>query len=208
MKKLVLVLSVIFAALSASAHAAEGNAEAGKTKAAICAACHGMDGNSLVNMYPKLAGQHAGYLAKQLHDFKAGAASGGQKGRFDPVMTGFVMALSDQDIADLSAYFASQKVTHTPSTEVTSRGEKLYKAGDAENGIPACLACHGPAGKGMGLAGFPALTGQHATYIKAQLNKFKAGHRHNDLNGMMEDVAKKLSDKDIDAITKYIASLK
>ncbi len=208
MKKLILVLSVIFAALSAFAHAAEGNAKAGKTKAAICSACHGMDGNSTVDMYPKLAGQHAVYLAKQLRDFKAGAASGGKKGRYDPVMAGFVMALSDQDIADLSAYYASQKVIHTPSKEVSALGEKLYKAGDADKGIPACMACHGPAGKGMGLAGFPLLTGQHAAYIKAQLNKFKTGQRHNALNGMMGGVAKKLSDKDIDAITKYIASLR
>ena len=208
MKKLVLVLSVMFAALSASAHAVEGNAEAGKAKAAVCAACHGPDGNSPVNMFPKIAGQHADYLVKQLKDFKAAATSGGQKGRNEPAMFAFAMTLSEQDMADLAAYFASQKVTHTPSTEVSALGEKLYKAGDAEKGIPACIACHGPAGKGMGLAGFPALTGQHATYIKAQLTKFSKGDRHNDLNGMMEGVANKMSDKDIDAITKYIASLK
>ncbi|MBM7072573.1 cytochrome c4 [Shewanella sp. 202IG2-18] len=208
MKKLVLVLSVIFAALSVSAQAAEGNAEAGKAKAAICAACHSMDGNSMVPLYPKLAGQHAPYLTKQLHDFKSAATSGGKEGRNDPIMAGFVMALSDQDMADLAAYFASQKVTHTPAAEFPAIGKKLYEAGDAERGIPACMACHGPAGKGMGLAGFPSLTGQHATYIKSQLNKFKMGQRHNDLNGMMEGVAKKLNDSDIDAITQYIASLK
>ncbi len=208
MKKLVLVLSVIIAALSVSANAAEGNAEAGKAKAATCAACHGMDGNSPVNLFPKLAGQHADYLVKQLHDFKAAATTGGKTGRNEPTMFGFVMTLSDQDMADLSAFFASQKVTHAPAADFAAIGKKLYEAGDAERGIPACMACHGPAGKGMGLAGFPALAGQHSAYIKAQLSKFKAGQRNNDLNGMMEGVAKKLNDSDIDAITQYIASLK
>ncbi|RLV58069.1 cytochrome c4 [Parashewanella curva] len=208
MKKLALVLSVIIAAISAPAFSAEGNAEAGKTKAMLCAACHGVDGNSLVPMYPKLADQHAEYLAKQLHDFKKGSASAGKEGRFDPIMAGFVATLNDQDIADLSAYFASQKSKPVAVADVPAAGKMLYEAGDAKKGITACMACHGPQGKGMGMAGFPHLASQQPDYIKSQLMKFRSKSRHNDLNGMMQDVAAKLTDADIDALSKYIASLK
>ncbi|MCP3129102.1 MULTISPECIES: cytochrome c [unclassified Shewanella] len=207
MKKLALALSVVVAAISSPA-IAEGNAEAGKTKIIVCSACHGMDGNSMIDMYPKLAGQHATYLQKQLHDFRSAAQTGGKDGRMDPIMGGMSIALSDQDILDITAYFSSQTLQVAEVKDVPELGAKLYKGGDVSRGITACMACHGPDGKGAELAGFPALAGQHANYIKIQLTKFRDAGRNNDLNGMMQDVAKKLSDSDIDALSKYLSSLK
>lgn len=207
MKKLALALSVVVAAISSSAMA-EGNAEAGKNKAIVCSACHGIDGNSMIDMYPKLAGQHPAYLEKQLHDFRSAAQTGGKDGRMDPIMSGMAMPLSDADIADISAFFASNAMQAADVKDVPPLGEQLYKGGDTSRGITACMACHGPDGKGAGLAGFPSLAGQHGNYVKIQLTKFRDTSRHNDLNGMMQDVAKKLNDSDIDALSKYISSLK
>ncbi|ABE56897.1 cytochrome c, class I [Shewanella denitrificans OS217] len=206
MKKLALALSVV-AAMSSPANA-EGNAEAGKTKALICSACHGVDGNSMIDMYPKISGQHASYLEKQIHDFRSAAMSGGKEGRMDPIMGGMTMALSDQDIADLAAFFASNPIQAVAITDVPALGESLYKGGDTDRGITGCIACHGPDGKGAAAAGFPTLAGQHTNYIKIQLNKFRDGSRNNDLNGMMQDIAKKLTDSDIEALSKYISSIK
>ncbi|MGX9461779.1 c-type cytochrome [Shewanella sp. A14] len=205
MKKLALALSVV-AAMSSSAMA-EGNAEVGKTKAIVCSACHGVDGNSMIDMYPKLAGQHPEYLEKQLKEFRSAAKTGGKEGRMDPIMIGMSMGLSDEDIADISAFFASQQKVVADVVDVPAIGEKLYKGGDAARGITACVACHGPEGNGAAAAGFPVVGGQHANYIKIQLNKFRDASRHNDLNGMMQDVAKKLSDADIEALSKYISSI-
>ena len=206
MKKLALALSVV-AAMSLPVMA-EGNAEVGKTKAIVCSACHGVDGNSMIDMYPKLAGQHPAYLEKQLKNFRTAAKTGGQEGRMDPIMGGMAMGLSDDDIADISAFFASQTKIVADVADIPAAGEKLYKGGDAARGITSCIACHGPDGNGAEAAGFPAISGQHANYIKIQLTKFRASSRHNDLNGMMQDVAKKLSDTDIEALSKYISSIK
>jgi cytochrome c553 len=145
MKKILFVLLFATSALN-TAIASEGNIDAGKTKSAMCAACHGVDGNSLVPMYPSLAGQSASYIAKQLNDFKTGATSGGKSGRVDPVMGGMTMALNEQDMRDLGAYFSSQK-QKTVSGETSEVGKKLYFGGDAERGITACIACHGVDGK-------------------------------------------------------------
>lgn len=188
-----------------SAAAVEGNAEAGKNKAAACAACHGTDGNSLVPMYPKLAGQSAKYIAKQLADFKAGAS--GQAGRMDPIMGGMVMALSEQDMADLGAFYESQAISAGNGSE-NDRGHKLYFGGDEAKGITACAGCHGANGKGMAAAGFPAVGSQNVDYLKGQVEKFRSGARANDLNGMMQAVARKLSDEDIAAVTQYMSTLK
>ncbi|BDM62750.1 cytochrome c [Shewanella sp. NFH-SH190041] len=206
MKKLALTLSVV-ATLSSPAMA-QGDAEAGKAKAAVCSACHGVDGNSLIEMYPKVAGQHAAYLAKQLHDFKTAMTTGGQKGRMDPIMGGMAMPLSDQDILDISAFYAKQQPTNVATAVASDLGEKLYKGGDISRGITACIACHGPSGKGMEAAGFPMLAGQHAAYTSAQLTKFHDAKRGNDMNGMMRDIAKKLNQNDIQALSQYIATLK
>ncbi|CCQ12655.1 Cytochrome c4 [Pseudoalteromonas luteoviolacea B = ATCC 29581] len=209
MKKIALTLTMLLGALSANnALAFDGNAEAGKAKSATCAACHGPDGNAPVTMYPKIAGQHADYIYKQLQEFKLGMTSGGKEGRMDPVMSGMAMPLSDEDMRDLAAYFASLNMSagSTPE-EVVAVGSQLYKAGDAERGIPSCAACHGPRGNGTSLAKFPKISFQHPEYIKAQLLKFRDGTRANDMNGMMRDVAKKLTDKDIEVLSKYLGGL-
>ena len=177
-------------------------------KIAPCAACHGPDGNAPVNIYPKIAGQHPDYILKQLQDLKLGMTSGGKEGRMDPVMSAMAMPLSEQDMKDLAAYFSSMNMTEgaTPK-DVVEVGEMLFKAGDAERGIPSCAACHGPRGNGSSLAKFPKISFQHPGYIKAQLEKFRDGTRHNDLNGMMGDIAKKLTDKDIEVLSQYLGGL-
>ncbi|MDN4502305.1 c-type cytochrome [Alteromonadaceae bacterium BrNp21-10] len=193
--------------INCAAYAA-GNVEAGKAKSVTCTACHGADGNSQVDMYPKLAGQHADYITKQLQDFQLAAKSNGEAGRNDPVMNGMAAALSEQDVADLAAYYASQKAEISGAPEdVIAAGSKLYQGGDMEKGIPACSACHGPRGDGMGLAKFPDISGQHATYLKSQLEKFRSGQRANDTNTMMQDIAKRLSDDDINLLASYVAGL-
>ncbi|WP_329347418.1 c-type cytochrome [Vibrio natriegens] len=204
MKKLALILSV----LASCSVWAQGSIEAGKAKSQTCVACHGADGNSAIAMYPKLAGQHAKYLEKQLQDLKLGMTSGGKQGRYDPVMSGMAMPLSDEDIADLSAYFASLPTSENSTPEnVVEKGKVLYTAGDAERGLTACIACHGARGNGTELSGFPKISGQHADYIKAQLTKFRDGSRGNDMNAMMRDIAKKMTDEDIDVLSQYVGGL-
>ncbi|WP_299265632.1 c-type cytochrome [uncultured Psychrosphaera sp.] len=194
--------------LIGSAHAIEGDAEAGKTKSAPCAACHSADGNAALAIYPKIAGQHASYIYKQLKELKLGMTSGGKEGRYDPVMSAMASPLSDQDMKDLAAYFSSQTMTSGSTAEsVVETGQDLYRGGDMERGIPACLACHGPRGVGHSLAGFPKISFQHSDYIKSQLEKFRDGTRSNDMNGMMQDIAVKLSDKDIEILSKYMSGL-
>lgn len=209
MRKIALSLTFLAGVFSANnALAIEGDIEAGKAKSASCVACHGADGNATIAMYPKLAGQHAEYIYKQLKELKLGMTSGGSAGRMDPVMSAMAMPLSDQDMKDISVYFASQNMTEesTPK-DIVALGTMLYKAGDAERGIPACAACHGPRGNGTSLSGFPKISFQHADYIKAQLVKFRSGERVNDLNGMMQDIAKKLTDDDIEMLSKYLGGL-
>ena len=204
MKKLVLIVSI----LASCSTWAEGDIEAGKAKSQTCVACHGADGNSLLGMYPSLAGQHAKYLEKQLKDLKLGMTSGGKQGRYDPVMSGMAMPLSEQDMADLAAYYASLPLAHNTTPEdVVEQGKVLYTAGDAERGLAACIACHGPRGNGTELSGFPKISGQHAEYIKSQLEKFRSAGRGNDMNAMMRDVAQKLTDNDIEVLSNYVGGL-
>ncbi|ABM02077.1 cytochrome c, class I [Psychromonas ingrahamii 37] len=180
---------------------AQGNIEAGKAKSATCAACHGADGNSASNLYPKLAGQHAPYLEKQLQQFKNGE-------RANAIMMGMASVLSTQDMQDLAAYYASNTMTpEMVSPEIVTAGEKLYMAGKADRKMAACTACHGPRGNGLELANFPKISSQHPAYIKAQLEKFRSKERMNSPNGMMNDVAAKLSDADIELLSKYISAL-
>ncbi|MEI6859430.1 MAG: cytochrome c4 [Shewanella sp.] len=206
MKKLALALSVL--ACISSPAMAEGNTETGKTKAIVCSACHGVDGNSMIDMYPKLAGQQATYLIKQLHDFQSAAKTSGKEGRNDPIMGGMALMLNEQDIEDVAAYYSSQTKAIIEIKDIPILGERLYKGGDMTRGITACIACHGPEGVGNELAGFPEIGGQHANYLKIQLNKFSDTNRNNDLNGMMQDIAKKLTSDDIEALSKYISNLK
>ncbi len=206
MKKLGLLVCLTFGITSFAF--AEGDAEAGKAKSLTCSACHGTDGNSAIAMNPKIAGQHEGYLVKQLTEFRLASRTGGKEGRNNAVMNGMAAALSDQDIADLSAYFSSQdqKAGETPE-DVIEAGQALYRGGDAEREITSCISCHGPDGKGMGLAGFPVISGQHAEYTSSQLKMFRDGTRANDMNGMMRGIAAKLTDKDIEILSKYLGGL-
>lgn len=204
MNKLALILSL----LASCSVWAQGSIEAGKAKSETCVACHGADGNSLITTYPKLAGQHAKYIEKQLKDLKLGATSAGKQGRYDPVMSAMAMPLSDEDMSDLAAYFSSLPISSNSTPEdVVSTGKALYTAGDASRGLTACIACHGPRGNGTELSGFPKISGQHADYVKAQLMKFRDESRGNDMNAMMRDVAKKLTDADIEILSKYVGGL-
>jgi len=195
------VVVVAGLAMSFGASAA-GDVEAGKAASATCAACHGADGNSMVANFPKLAGQGAKYLVKQINDIKSGAR---------PVleMTGLLDALSSQDIENLAAYFQSQKSSPGQAKkELVKKGEVLYRMGNPATKVAACTACHGPAGAGVDLAVFPGLAGQHADYIASQLKKFRSGERNNDGDTrMMRSVASRLSDKEIEAVASYISGL-
>jgi cytochrome c553 len=201
MKKLIsLVVLMAFAGAAGSVGAA-GNAAAGKNKSAVCAGCHGVDGNSAAPNFPKIAGQDGQYIAKQLADFKSGA-------RKDPTMIGMVAGLSKKDMDDLGAYFASQKRntgTTSASAADLKKAERLYRGGDAKNGIPACMSCHGPAGVGIPPR-FPAVSGQHATYSQKQLLDFKTGARNND-SEVMTRTAFRLSEAEIKAVSEYMAAL-
>lgn len=183
---------------------ADGDAAAGQAKSAICAACHGVDGNSVVPNWPKIAGQHAPYLERQVHLIKAGD-------RTVPEMIGIVPGLSDQDIADLAAYFAAQERSGGVADESqVELGERIYRAGNAETGVPACMACHGPAGEGNPLSGYPALAGQHSVYTAKMLNQFRDGTTwgaDDASSAVMAGVAAELSDAEIQAVSSYIQGL-
>ncbi|VVE57280.1 cytochrome C [Pandoraea pneumonica] len=171
----------------------------------VCASCHAADGNSTGGAYPKIAGQHAEYLYKQLTDFKA--QPGKTPARNNAIMAGMVAALSDQDMRNVSAYFASQteKPGAARNKATVPLGEKIFRGGIAEKGVPACAACHGPAGAGMP-SQYPRLGGQWADYTAAQLVAFRDETRQN--NAPMHAVASRLSDKEIKAVADYIAGLR
>ena len=201
-KVLMFVLTGLAISTAASVWAEGGNAEAGKTKSATCVACHGADGNSVNPEWPKLAGQHESYIVKQLANFKAGE-------RVNPTMSPMAAPLSEQDMADLAAYFSSQvrKPGEGDKTQVTL-GEQIYKGGNNATGVAACAACHGPTGAGNPEAKFPSLNGQQVTYIKNQLLSFRKGARANDAGKMMRNVAGKMTEAEIDAVAEYITGLK
>lgn len=181
-----------------------GDADAGQGKAAVCVACHGMDGNSVVPNWPKIAGQHASYLQRQLALTKDGS-------RPIPEMAGIIISLSDQDMADLAAYFSSQTTSAGLTDEsLRASGELLYRSGNAETDIPACMSCHGPAGEGNPLAGYPSLAGQHSVYSEKMLNGFRAGTTwgaDDASSKIMTDVAKRLTDAEIKAVASYLQGL-
>lgn len=201
-KVLMLVLTGLAVSVAASAWAEGGNAEAGKTKSATCAACHGADGNSVNPEWPKLAGQHPGYIMKQLTNFK-------NDQRVNPTMTPMAKPLSDADMADLAAYFSSQarKPGEADQSKVALGGQ-IYKGGNNATGVAACAACHGPTGAGNPAAGFPSLNGQQVTYIKNQLNNFRSGARANDAGKMMRNIAAGMTDAEMSAVAEYISGLK
>lgn len=202
MKRVLMAAMLGVAMSTTSSVMAAGDVSAGKKKAAVCAACHGTDGNSLSDAFPKLAGQHEGYIVKQLMEFKSGA-------RQNAVMAPMAANLSEQDMADLGAYYASQKTAPGAVTEdLLAAGEQIYRGGNKETGVPACMACHGPNGNGVPAANWPKLSAQYSNYIETQLHAFAKGERDNDSNGMMRDIASKMSEDEIKAVSAYVFGLK
>ena len=198
---LLLTFGVTGMAQAASA-AIVGDASAGQAKTAVCGACHGPDGNSAAPNFPKLAGQGERYLLKQLTDIKDGK-------RQVLEMTGQLTNLSEQDLADIAAYYAKQKNSvGAADPKLVERGQALFRGGDLSKGLPACTGCHSPDGVGNAPAGFPHLGGQHADYIEKQLIGFREGDRTNDGDSMtMRSISAKLSNKDIKALASYIQGL-
>ena len=213
-------LSAAFATLLTVALAAPVRAEdAGKPAApkadttkggaiaqAVCAACHGADGNATGPTFPKLAGQHASYLHKELQNFKVQPGAT-QPTRYNPIMNGFAAALSDQDMANVSAYYAGQaaKPATAKSKDTVELGQKIWRGGIAEKNVPACASCHGPTGAGIPVQ-YPRLAGQWGEYNEAQLTAFKGGVRKN--NAAMTTIASRLSEAEIKAVSDYAAGLR
>jgi cytochrome c553 len=190
------------AGLPATSLYAAGSIEAGKARAAACAACHGADGNSLNPEWPSIAGQHETYVAAALRAFKNGA-------RQNVLMSGQATALSDQDIADLAVFFAAQPSQPKIADPALVRtGERLYRGGNKETATAACIACHGPTGRGNAPAAYPVVAGQHANYTVAQLKAYRAGERTSDANQMMRNIAARLTDNEIAAVASYVQGLR
>ena len=199
MKKLLISLIVSVGLMSA---AQAGDAVAGKTKAATCGACHGADGNSLAPSFPKIAGQGERYLVKQITEIKNGD-------RQVPEMLGFVMGLSETDIADIAAYYASQTASSgAADAALVEAGKRIFLGGNEATGVPACIACHSADGKGIAAAGFPRVAGQHATYTEKQLMDFYNAKRTNDASNVMRDIASRMHMDEIKAVSSYIQGLK
>ena len=193
---IVLVLSGL---VSFTANAAD--AEAGKAKSVVCAACHGVDGNSTNPIWPSLAGQHASYISKQLMDFKEGR-------RVDATMAGMVAALNEEDMKDLAAYFEAQRPQPAAfDADLIAAGESIYRGGITEVKVAACMSCHAPGGNGNGPAAWPSLKGQHPEYIVAQLKKFQLGVRTNDTGNMMRNVVARMSDSEMESVAAYVAGI-
>jgi cytochrome c553 len=188
---------------AASAGAQQGSVEAGRTKSATCAACHGVDGNSVTPDWPMLAGQHGSYIVRQLKAFKNGE-------RTDVTMKPFADLLSEQDMLDVAAYFEAQKPTPKGADPtLVGLGQQIYRGGIPTRGVAACIACHGPQGMGNPLASYPRISNQHAAYTTKQLNLYRGGDRRSDvdLNQMMRNVAGQLFDDEIKALASYVQGL-
>ncbi len=191
------------AAASDNAAPTLGDAKAGEGKAAVCAACHGADGNPSDKQYPKLAGQNEAYISRQLSLFKASK-------RQNPIMLGFASALSEQDMHDVGAFFATKSaLPGVADDKLLERGQSLYRGGDAKLGVPACMACHGPDGRGMAGTGYPQLGGQWTDYVATKLKDWKDGTTWgDDANAkVMPSIAASLSEADIQAVASYVEGL-
>jgi cytochrome c553 len=201
-------MGLLWAGQCAAQGGAQPDAAKGETIAKqVCAACHSPDGNSAIPANPKLAGQFQEYLHKQLANFKP---QGGKKAERDnAIMAAMVANLSADDMRNVAAYFAAQKLrpASASSKELAADGQKLWRGGNAASGVPACAGCHGPDGAGIP-SQFPRLAGQFAEYTESQLKLFRAGGRANDANGMMRGVAAKMSDHEIKAVAEYAAGLR
>lgn len=226
MIKKLLTVAVSVALISGSGFVyAQGNASAGKTKAAMCAGCHGEDGNSAMPSFPKLAAQHPGYLVKQLQAFKDGS-------RLAPMMAPLALGLDDTDMQDIAAFYGNNKVSSNPAptlpvddedddapaktdeqkkaelANVLATGADIYRNGKLSTGVSACIACHGPQAEGNKPASYPALHSQHADYLAKTLSDFKSGNRTKNRDNMMHMIAAKMSDADIKAVALYISTLR
>jgi cytochrome c553 len=193
--------ALLAGALSAGT-ALAGNAAAGAQKAAVCAACHGMTGSSANPTWPNLAGQHEAYITLQLQQFKEGQ-------RVDPQMTPMAVGLSPADMQDLGAHFSQQTPAGLEADPTNWKaGEKLYRGGDPDRELPACIGCHGPEGKGNAPAKYPALRAQHAVYAYKQLKDFAESRRATPGNDIMRYVATKLTDQEMRALASYLQGLR
>jgi cytochrome c553 len=181
---------------------ADGSVEEGQSKSTTCIACHGANGNSPNPEWPNIAGQNEPYIKRQLQAFKSGA-------RKNPLMTPIAMTLSEDDMDDLAVYYAQQTLQGLEADpSKASLGQRLYRGGDPRLGTAACGACHGPGGDGNAPAGYPAINGQHAVYIAAQLRAYRSGTRQTDANQMMRTVASTMTDEQIDAVASYVQGLR
>ena len=206
MKLKIAVLTALMLSVSTAANAdsmVNGSFEAGEANAIVCGACHGPNGNSVNPAWPSIAGQHAPYILKQLQAFKSGARS-------NVLMTGQAMMLSDENMENLSVYYEAQDVAAKAVTEprTVAKGEALYRGGNKENEVSACIACHGPNGKGNPAARYPAISGQYAQYAAQQLRDYASGTRKTDApTRVMRDIAARLSEDEIKAVSSYIQGL-
>lgn len=195
--------ATVLAAGAPPAGESRGDAEAGAAKATVCAACHGQAGKAIMNSYPNLGGQHYSYLLQQMRAFRSGQ-------RQAALMAGQVDNLSDQDLRDIAAFYADMPVVGGVAEGVDLElGERIYRAGLGDEGIPACTACHSPRGMGNGPAAFPVLSGQNADYVAVQLRAYRAGERQTDedTGQMMRGVAAELEDDEIEAVSAYVQGL-
>lgn len=204
MCRILAIMTVVFSGIAFAAEEPVLSVEQGVDKKTVCIACHNIDGNSTTPIWPKISGQPVKYFVEQMREFQKG-----QEGkRFDPSMFGMVQNLTEEDFTEMAEYYAAQTTTigEVPEQWV-SLGEKIYRGGIASAGVAACSGCHNPNGIGNDPAGFPRLSGQHPDYVMTQLKKFKSGERTNDPNGMMQDIAKRLTEEQIEAIAHYVSGL-
>ena len=198
-----LALALSGSLLTVAARAQDASVDAGRTKSATCAACHGVDGNSVTPDWPSLAGQHTAYIVRQLKSFKAGD-------RVNVTMKPFADMLTDQDMSEIAAYFSAQKpVPKGADPALVNLGQQIYRGGVPQRGIAACIACHGPSGDGNPLAAYPRISGQHAIYVARTLGEYASGARRSDLdlNQMMRNEASLLRDDEIKALASYVQGL-
>ncbi|MGR8930071.1 MAG: c-type cytochrome [Gammaproteobacteria bacterium] len=225
-KKLLTVSISLALATSTGFVFAQGKAGVGKEKAASCAGCHGEDGNSMMPGFPKLAGQHQGYLLNQLRAFKKGE-------RNAPMMAPLAMGLEDRSMAEIAEYYSAQRIAKNPPPtlpndadedddtpakteeqkkaeldDLIERGSDLYRNGNLSREVSACVACHGPYGEGNKPASYPLLHSQHAEYLIKTLTDFKNGQRSNNRENVMHMIATKMTDDDIKAVSLYISTMK
>ncbi len=200
-----LCTGAVVAATSAPEEPVRGDPEAGEAAALTCIACHGRDGVGIAPDYPNLGGQHESYLVKQTMAFRDGS-------RYAVLMTGQVDHLSDEEIRNISAFYAQQPLAGgvaDASEEDLALGERIYRAGLVDKGVAACIACHSPRGLGNGPAAYPVLSGQHGRYTEIQLTAYREGTRETDadMGGVMRGVAQNMNDREIEAVAAYIRAL-